>query len=303
MACDFTVLLNTGQFPRGTERAVELLDRLIELEEQLSVFRSESELNCVNRRAGEAPVRVADNLFQLLQLARDIHDATDGAFDVTASPLWRLWQFHRREGRVPSEPDIRQVLHRVGSQFLELDSARQTVRFLRPNMELNLGGIGKGFALDELGAGLEISGITSFLIHGGGSSLLGRGTRWPATNQTWQVNIPHPWRRGESLAQIDVRDEALATSGAVQQSFHAAGQRFGHIIDPRTGWPAQGVISATVACPSAAEADALATACYVLGPDRARVVCEQLPNVRAWIVVAGEKTSTCELVTIGLPAE
>ena len=301
MAGDFSILLNTGQFPQATEHAVAVLDRLTVLEQQLSVFRADSELNQVNRRASEAPVRVTHSLFELLCQACRIHAMTDGAFDVTASPLWRLWQFHRREGRVPSEPDIQRVLRRVGSQFLRLEPGSQSVRFARPDMEINLGGIGKGFALDDMAAGLEAAGVTSFLMHGGGSSVACRGSRWPDAEQPWRVNIPHPWRRGELLASIELHDEALATSGAMQQSFHAGGRRFGHIIDPRTGWPAKEVISATVACPSAAEADALATAFYVLGVDPSRDICNGLPDVRAWMVVPGEKTSTCELITIHGP--
>ena len=299
MACDFCVMLNTGQFRQATEHAVDVLERLVGIEQQLSLFRPESELNRVNRLASEAPVPVTDSLFQLLEQACRIHAVTRGAFDITASPLWRLWHFHRRQGRVPPEREIQDVLQRVGTEFLRLDRPSQSVQFLRPEMEINLGGIGKGFALDQMAAGLEAHGLTSFLIHGGHSSIVARGSRWPHTDQPWRINIPHPWRRGESIAGIELQNEALATSGAMQQSFHAGGRRFGHIIDPRRGWPAEVVITATVACRSAAEADAMATAMYVLGVDGAREICDHLPNVRAWIVVPGDSTSSCELVTIG----
>ena len=300
MACDFVIYLNAGQYVDGTDASLEALDLVDRLEDQLTVYRDTSELIEVNRRAGAAEVEVESGLFDLLHLALHIHDETDGAFDVTAGPLSQAWGFSRREGRVPDEDEIEAALDRIGSRYVQLDEAVRTVRFLRSDMELGVNGIGKGYALDRGGAVLHEAGVTDFLFHGGQSSVLASGSHAAAGGRGWTVGLRHPMRLQQRVAEFFLRDRALGTSGSGTQFFHSAGRRYGHILDPRTGRPAEGVYSATVLAPTAAEADALATAFYVLGPDRAKEVCQRRPELAMAIVCPGPREGAIELHTHGL---
>ena len=177
MACQFAVFLNAGENQAATEQAVTALDLVSQLEDQLSVYRHRSEVSRLNASAATAPLRVESRLFRLLQQSVQLHAATDGAFDITAGPLIKAWGFYHREGRLPSEEAIQEALQRVGSQWLELDPDQETVFFAQPGLEINLGAIGKGYALDRCAEVLRSAQIENFMIHGGHSTILARGQR------------------------------------------------------------------------------------------------------------------------------
>jgi thiamine biosynthesis lipoprotein len=151
-------------------------------------------------------------------------------------------------------------------------------------MELNLGSIGKGYALDRVGQLLAAAEIHDVLVHGGNSSVLARGSHGATPGQGWSVGVRNPLRPDHHLGEIRLRDRALATSGSGTQFFMHEGQRYGHILDPRTGWPAQEVLSATVIAPTAALAEALSTAFYVLGSKQAEAYCQQHAEISAILV-------------------
>ena len=306
MACQFKVFLNAGQYEQGTEAAIEALDLVEALEDQMSVFRPESEISRLNRLAAEGPVEVEPRLFALLELALDLHRETDGAFDVTCGPLWKVWGFARRAGRVPHDDELAEALGRVGSDLVELDGEQMPVRFRQPGLELNLGSIGKGYALDRFGDLLSGAGVNDFLLHGGQSSVLARGSRLPADKTAsaapfgWSVGVGHPTRKGQRLAELRLQDRALGTSGTRTQYFRHKGRRYGHILDPRTGQPADELLSATVLAPSGAEADALSTAFYVMGAQKAWEYCRARPQLAAVLVAAGDGPGGLEVRSIGL---
>jgi thiamine biosynthesis lipoprotein len=307
MASDFEVFLNAGQYEGGTDAALEALDLLETLEEQMSVFRPTSEISRLNRRCADGPVEVEPRLFGLVELALRVHAETEGAFDVTSGPLWRVWGFARREGRVPSDEELAAAMECVGSRWVELDAEHGTVRFRRPGVEMNLGSIGKGYALDRCAEALMDAGIDDFLLHGGSSSVLARGSRRPIRQASpdappfgWVIGIPDPTRPGKRLAELRVRDRAVGTSGTRTQYFRHQGRRYGHILDPRTGQPAEGLLSATVVAPSGAEADALSTAFYVMGADRALAYCRRRPELAAVLVSPADGRGGMELRTVGL---
>ena len=177
MACEFEFFLNAGQYPQGSAAALAALDLVDRLEDQLSVYRPTSEISRLNALPGAGPVRVEARLFALLRHAVEIHAATHGAFDITAGPLSDVWGFTRRAGALPTQPAIAAALARVGTPHLELDSADATLAFRRPDVQINLGAIGKGYALDRALESFEAAGIQDFLLHGGHSSVLARGTR------------------------------------------------------------------------------------------------------------------------------
>jgi thiamine biosynthesis lipoprotein len=307
MACEFQVSLRAGQYENGTETALEALDLVERLEAQMSVFREDSEIRGLNRSAAVEPVGVEAGLFELIQLSLRLHEETDGALDITAGPLWEVWGFARREGTVPSQQQLDDALKLVDSRMVELDPAAKTVHFKRPGMKLNLGSIGKGYALDRCCRLLMDEGINDFLFHGGQSSVVARGHSTPTpTDQSkelpapWIVGIRHPLRPDRRIAEICLRDRALSTSGARIQSFRHKGQRYGHIIDPRNGQPAEGIISATAIAPSGAEADALSTAFYVMGAEAALRYCQAHEGIGAVLLCPVRHSGGVELVTAGL---
>jgi thiamine biosynthesis lipoprotein len=305
MACQFEVRLNAAQYERGTELALETLDLVDRLEEQLSIFRQQSEICQINRTAAERPVEVEARLFAMLESALRLHQRTGGAFDLTATPLWEVWGFARREGAIPEDRQIQEALELVGSNLVELDAEKSTVRFGKPGVRLNLGGIGKGYALDRCAERLIDLGIDDFLIHGGQSSVLAHGAQRsrqggspPASG--WEVGIVHPLRPDRRLGGIRLADRALATSGSWAQSFVHQRRRYAHIIDPRTGRPAEGVLSATAIAPTAAEADALSTAFFVMGAERTTEYCETHTGIAAVLACPVRHQGGMEIKTAGL---
>lgn len=302
MGCEFQVLMNAGQHADGTEAALEALDLVETLERQLSWFRDASELSCINRDAADDPCVVEARFFELLRESVSLHEQTRGAFDITAGPLWQLWGFHRREGELPADANVQQALESVGTRWISLDGRNRTIEFLRSGIEINLGAIGKGYALDRCAELLASRDIENYVIHGGQSSILARGSRSGTQDgeQGWTVALRHPLRREERLCEIRLRDRALGTSGSGNQFFHFGGQRYGHVLDPRTGWPAEGILSSTVLAPTAAQADALATAFFVMGIAEAREFCRHRSGLGALFVTPGEQTGSIEIETCGI---
>ncbi|MCA9120555.1 MAG: FAD:protein FMN transferase [Planctomycetaceae bacterium] len=302
MACDFQILLNAGEHSGATEIALDAMDEIERLEEQLSWFRETSELSRINREAASAPVVVESGLFDLLAEALTISQQTGGAFDITASPLWKLWGFHRREGKVPDESEIVEALSRTGAHQIELNHKTQSIFFAREGVEINLGAIGKGYALDRCAKRLAAGGVENFLIHGGQSSMLARGRRAGISeaNPGWTIALRHPLKPDQRLAEIHLRNRALGTSGSGNQYFHAGGRRYGHVLDARTGRPAETLLSATVLAPTASQADALATAFFVMGIDECVAFCEARPELGALLVAPGERAGTMEVLTVGI---
>ena len=270
---------------------------------------------------------VEKQLFGLFLRASELYEATGGAFDITAGRLSKIWGFYRRQGQMPSPAEVAGALASVGGKHLALDAATHTIRFLQPGLELNLGAIGKGYALDRVAAALSEGGIRDFLIHGGNSSVLARGQRildygllildsekersTPSKIQNlkskiplgWTVALRHPLKPDIRLAEFVLCNQALGTSGSGTQFFHHQGKRYGHILDPRTGWPADQVLSATVIASTAEEADALSTALYVMGLPAAEKFCAERPEIAALLVTQTSAAGGIELHPINLPED
>jgi thiamine biosynthesis lipoprotein len=246
------------------EHVFAALDLVESLESQLTVYRHESEVMDINRQAADGPVAVESRLYWLFQLARRLHSETRGALDITSGPLSETWGFSRREGRLPSEGEIAAARERVGMELVVLDDERSTIAFRRPGVSVNLNSIGKGYALDRMAELLATNCVSDYLLHGGRSSVLASGNQ-PGHGDGWVVGLRHPLRPAKRLAEFTLRGESLSTSGSGTQFFIRRGRRYGHILDPRTGRPAEGLFSATVIAPTAAEAN---------GPRRRRRVLQ-----------------------------
>lgn len=282
MACRFEITLPIEDH-RGVDLARQSLDRINQLEDQLTVFRDTSEISLINRVAAERPIKIEAQLFELLLLAQRLYRETEGAFDITSAPLTRCWGFFTREGRLPKAAELDASRERVGMHQLIFNVQDRTLRFTGPGVELNLGSIGKGYALDVVATMMRRHGTKAALLSGGSSSILALGPA-AAGNEGWLVGLRHPRRRDARWATVRLRDCGMATSGSGEQYFEVEGKRYGHIIDPRTGAPVEGRASVTVIAPTAAEADALATAFYVGGSELAERYCGRHRETLALIV-------------------
>lgn len=279
MACEFSITLpGTTHDPIGVAQAA--LDTVDRLEDKLSVYRPGSEISRLNRSAAAEPATTDAETFHLLRLAERISAETGRAYDAASGALVRVWGFLHGPRRVPADAEIRSALACSGSAHVRLDARDRSVSFTRTGVELNLGGIGKGFAIDRALAGLA---VRSALMQGGRSSIRAVGE--------WPVQIGRH-------ARVWLRNQALGTSDTGNRFFILGGRRYGHILDPRSGWPAAGLLSASVIAPTAAEADALSTAFFVLGPTGAGDYCRRHPTIGAVLVVP-RKSAPPEIVRFG----
>lgn len=269
MATEFSVML-PGMIGKAADSALSALAQVDAIENQLSIYVPGSDISRLNQAAGAGPVAISPMTLEVLDRAITLSRLTDGALDITVGPLVEAWGFTKRRGQKPSSEVVQAALARVGYQKLLLDHERGTAELMEPGMAVNLGAIGKGFALDRIAASLRAAGIDDFLVHGGRSSVLVAGDDQPGSGSGWRVAVEHPLLPGTRLGGLRLGGQALGTSGSGKQFFHHQGRRMGHVIDPRTGWPSGDMLSLTVLAPSAMDADALATGLFVMGWDRAR---------------------------------
>lgn len=291
LATEVEVVLEAGGDRQALARIAEAtFEEVRRLEQQLSAHVATSDVCWINRNAAEGPVRVEAGLFGLLQRAAALHADTEGAFDVTVGPLVKCWGFFRREGMVPSAEVLAEAHSRVGMLHVELDPTERTVRFRSPGVELNLGAIGKGYIVDQVLAALRGWGVRCALVHTGTSTVGALGEA--PGGGGWQVGLRHPTAAGSRLGVVRLCDESLSSSALAEQCFVADGVTYGHLLDPRTGWPvpAEAMAGVWVRSPSAAETDALSTALFVMGPAAAEAYCVR-QQVRAAIVSHGDAGS------------
>jgi len=320
MATRFELLLH-GDNPVALRAAgEEALDEIERLEAQLSLFRPSSEIAHVNALAAQGPVRVTPAVFALLQHAQRLHQETGGAFDITIAPLVRCWGFMDGSGHLPKAGDLEEARACVGMPLVQLEARDFTVHFARPGVMLDLGAIGKGYAIERAAEVLREAGVASALLHGGTSSVQALGH--PPDAEFWKIAIERPKpalgraseqrsadipvRRAETqeladrnvrapmqppepsapdlLATVPLCDEAMSVSAVWGKFFRAEGRTYGHVLDPRTGQPATGTALAAVVLPSATETDALSTALLTLGAAGHDAIANLRPGMRTLVV-------------------
>lgn len=241
----------------------ETYEEVRRLDRMLSNYRQDSEWSLVNREAPRRPVQVSEELFDLLDRCLAYSRRTEGAFDITVGPLMKLWGFYRGEGRVPHRAEIRAALRRIGWRNIKLDARTRTVRFTAP-VEIDPGGIGKGYAVDRMVALLRARGVGSALISAGRSSIYGLGAP-PSEPRGWRVTVPDPRRGHGKAAEFYLKNMSMSTSGSSERFFTAGGRTYTHIMDPRTGYPVQGMLLASVIAPKTLDSEAWTKPCFVLG--------------------------------------
>ena len=268
MATRFELVLEGDDEVRLRAAGEDALEEIRRLERQLSFYRPESDISWINGRPANEPVMVEPRLFRLLERCLALSAATDGAFDITVAPLLKAWRFIGGSGACPDLESVEQARALVGFQGVQLDAAARTVQFTRAGMLIDLGSVGKGHAVDAAIRRLREHGVRCALLHGGTSSIHTIGS--PSAGRAWRI----AWRPDdETNRTFELRDSALAVSAVHGKAFQVGDRIFGHVMDPRCGWPASAARSALVTGPCSLECDALSTALLVRG-------AEWLPTLR-----------------------
>jgi thiamine biosynthesis lipoprotein len=253
-----------GEDRRQLETAVaQALEEARRLDQMLSNYQPDSEWSQVNRLAASRAVHVSEELFRLLSACAKYSRESEGAFDITVGPLMKVWGFYKGSGHLPHRAEVRGALGHVGYQNILLDSTAQTVRFAREGVEMDPGGIGKGYAVDRMADLLRQSGVRRALVSAAGSSIYAIGT--PPGLPGWSANIKNPKDTSRSVATVWLKDESMSTSGNYEKFFHAEGRLYSHIMDPRTGYPSMGMLSTSVVAPRTIDSEAWAKPYYILG--------------------------------------
>ena len=253
-----------GPYQAKLQNAVGLaLEEAQRLDGLLSNYKPDSEWSRVNREAADHPVKVGPELFQLLSDCVSYSRQSEGAFDISVGPLMKVWGFYKGTGHLPHRAEVRGALAKVGYKNIILDPQTRTVRFAQSGVELDPGGIGKGYAVDKMVDVLRKNGITSALVSGGGSSIYGLGA--PPNDKGWKINIRDPKDENKVAQTIYLNNNSLSTSGNYEKFFKAEGKIYAHIMDPRTGYPAPGMLSVSIIAPRTLDSEAWAKPYFING--------------------------------------
>ena len=287
MATRFELVLHGENAPRLRAAGEEALAEVDRLEARLSLYRPSSEIARVNTNAARQSVRVSPPVFALLRQAQQLHRETGGVFDIAIAPLVRCWGFMDAGRRVPDADEIAAARACSGLHHVLLEEADYTVRFDQEGVMLDLGAIGKGFAIDRAAEILREDGVTSALLHGGTSTVYGLGA--PPDGEAWKVAITKAPEAPPICAAVFLRDSALSVSAVWARSFAAGGKQYGHVIDPRAGHPVNKSVLSAIGLPSATETDALSTALLVAGLDGYEAIAQLRPGTRALVLAGSEE--------------
>ena len=267
---------------QGQEAISAVMDEMRRIDREMSPYKPESELSLINHEAADHPVPISEEMFDILSRSIEFSKLSGGAFDITFSSVGYMYDY--RKHIKPTEAQIKKALPGINYRHIQLDKTKRTVKFARHGVRIDLGGIGKGYAVDKCIALLKARGITQALVTAGGDSrVLGdRGGR------PWMVGIRDP-RRDNVVAVIPLANSAISTSGDYERYFEKDGVRYHHILDPKTGHSAMGVHSASVIGPDATTTDGLTKPVFILGPEKGLKLIESIPGVDAVIIDANGK--------------
>lgn len=271
--------------PPNQEAIEEAFDAIKEVDQLMSTYKPESEVSILNRQ-GQNHVSLQTS--RIIQEAIKFSEVTNGAFDITCRPLINLWKRAKKEEKIPTLKEIEEARSLVSYKKIILQG--DLVKFQEPGMQIDLGGIAKGWAVDKAIQALKRRGVRAALVNAGGDLFaLGKRGLW----KKWDVGIQNPRDEEKILSTIEVSHRGVATSGDYRRYFTLEGRRFSHIVDPRTGETVEDVpMSVTVVAPDATTADALATGIFVLGPEEGMRLIESLPGIEGLIVSEGMQMDT-----------
>jgi thiamine biosynthesis lipoprotein len=276
------IVLYAPDEPAANRSAKAGFQRIATLDAIMSDYRASSELMQLCQRAGGEPVHVSEPLFYVLARAQEVSRLSDGAFDVTVGPIVRLWRRARKTQQLPSSEKLAQARALVGYQNVRLDDKARTVQLLKPGMQLDLGGIAKGYAADEALRVLQQHGITHALVAAGGDIAVSGP---PPDAEGWTIGIASLEDPSQKPSQyLLLHDAAVSTSGDAEQYVEIDGKRYSHIVDPKTGIGLIGRQSVTVVARHGIMADSLTKVVSVLGPERGLAIIDGVPGVSALVV-------------------
>lgn len=266
-------------------KAVSYIDLAIEemtrIEKLISSWDPNSQTSEINRSSGIKPVKVDKELFDLIARSIAISKLTDGAFDISYASMDKIWRFDGSMKTMPSEADIKASVYKVGYQNIILDKENTTVFLKIPESKIGFGAIGKGYAADKAKALLMSKGVSAGIINASGD--MNTWGKQPNGDE-WKVAITNPLNKNKAFALLPINEGAVVTSGNYEKYVNFNGKQYTHIIDPRTGYPSTGIISATVFAPKAELADALATSVFVMGKEVGLNRINQLPQIECIII-------------------
>jgi thiamine biosynthesis lipoprotein len=271
------------------------IDEMSRIEQLISSWDPNSETSEINRNAGISPVVVSPELFGLIERAIGISKLTDGAFDISYASMDRVWIFDGSMSQMPSEEVIIQSVSKVGYQNIVLDKSKSSVFLKLEGMKIGFGGIGKGYAADMAKELLVSKGVVAGIINASGD--MNTWGKQP-NGKEWKVAITNPMDKNKVFALLPITNGAVVTSGDYEKYVNFDGKRYAHIINPRTGYPATGIISVTVFAPKAELADALATSVFVMGIEAGLDRINQLPKIECIIIDDDGNIFTSEKIEI-----
>ena len=267
----------------GNAAIAAVMDEMRRIDRTMSIYKEDSDVSLVNRKAAEEPVTISAELFGLITRSLQMSELTGGAFDITYASAGQLYDFRRKIK--PSEKDLAKALPAISYHHILLDRKRSTIKFSQVGVRIDLGGIAKGHAVDRCIALLQARGIKQAIVTAGGDSrIIGDHHGRP-----WIVGIRDPRQEAKVVAALPLSDAAISTSGDYERYFEANGVRYHHIINPTNGRPVNGVRSVTVVGSDSTTMDALSTSVFVIGVRKGMALVERLPKVEAVIVDANGK--------------
>jgi thiamine biosynthesis lipoprotein len=251
----------------------------------ISAWQEGTEVYQINKNAGIQAVKVSDELYGLLKRGVYISKITDGLFDITFASIDKLWYYDKPMNSLPSHQSITNSIRNINYQYIHFNDAEQTVFITNKGTKIELGATGKGFVAAKMKALLfDKFNITSGLINAGGD-LICWGKK--PDNSSWQIGVTNPNNKKEELALLPVHDKAIATSGSYERFALFAGKKYSHIIHPKTGYPVQGILSATVISNDAEMSDAIATSLFLMGVDKGLQFVNKYNDIQCFIIDDG----------------
>jgi len=270
--------------------AGQALDEVDRIDRLMSHYKAESPLSDINREAASHAVRPPRELFDFIAESVRYSELSSGAFDITVGPLMKAWGFFRGDGHMPGDEELSAARHHVGGAHVMLNTISKTIRFDEPGVELDLGGIAKGYAVDRVVGMLRRRQIAAALVSAGGSTIYGLGA--PPGGGGWDVMIQDPSDPRRIALTVRLKNRALSVAGSSEKSFEVGGVTYSHIMDPHSGRPVQGVLTVAVLASSGTTGDALDDAFFVLGPERSRAYLSRLRRTEVFFFLPAKTPET-----------
>lgn len=281
MGTRFEITVVAENQTEGDQYIDQAISEISRIEKVISSWDPSSETSLINTNAGVAPVKVSEELFNLIQRSIGLSKLTDGAFDISYASIDKLWKFDGTMTVMPSAEAIAKSVEKIGFSNIEMDLDKRTIFLKQKGMKIGFGAIGKGYAADRAKQLLMDTGVVGGIINASGDM-----NTWgkQANGSNWQVAITNPMDKNKAFGLLPITNGAVVTSGNYEKFVTFNAKRYAHIIDPRTGYPTSGLLSVTVFAPKAELADALATSIFVMGKETGLHLINQLPDIECILV-------------------